>query len=29
MGGEEDQEKSYHAAHRIPDHDLFNNRLIL
>ena len=24
----EDQEKSYHAAHRVTDHDLFDNRLI-
>lgn len=25
----EDREKSYHAAHRVTDHDLFDNRLIL
>lgn len=24
----EDPEKSYHAAHRVTDHDLFDNRLI-
>jgi adenine-specific DNA-methyltransferase len=24
----EDREKSYHAAHRVTDHDLFDNRLI-
>jgi adenine-specific DNA-methyltransferase len=24
----EDREKSYHASHRITDHDLFDNRLI-
>ena len=24
----EDREKSYHASHRITDHDIFDNRLI-
>ena len=24
----EDPEKSYHASHRVTDHDLFDNRLI-
>lgn len=24
----EDPEKSYHAAHRVTDHDIFDNRLI-